>query len=158
MSDADNAALLALAERCEAASFEEQADILISARNALRGPPPKVRVERQPDGTPWPGNGLGPHTVEWKAWQASATQFANMLKAGAFLDAAMTLVPADVWWLVEGRQKNGYSACVDNPDEYFAKTPALALCAAALRALAFQKSGPTATQGADTMATEQMRH
>lgn len=59
------------------------------------------------------------------------------------LDAAMTLVPNGLWFEVEGRAKFGYSATVGNiasgeisSDEIVARTPALAVAAASLRARA----------------------
>lgn len=62
----------------------------------------------------------------------------RMLEAGASLDAALTLVPEGWDWVI-----NSDGACtLEHPDhavplvEAFAATPALALCAAALRARA----------------------
>jgi hypothetical protein len=57
------------------------------------------------------------------------------------IDAALTLVPEGAWWNVEGSAGSGYSACTMTPNESIAHTPALAICAAALRAKA---TGPKA--------------
>jgi hypothetical protein len=53
------------------------------------------------------------------------------------LDAAVSLVPKDYDWIV-CRANGGLTlhACVGDTNEYFSSTPALALCAAALRARA----------------------
>jgi hypothetical protein len=57
----------------------------------------------------------------------------------ALLDAAMTLVPEEAWWSVmRAPCAEGYDAEVASDDHRRAATPALALCAAALRALAHQ--------------------
>ena len=77
-----------------------------------------------------------------------AALFAGYMDARAFLDAAMTLVPADCWHEIKGPRKylnipspapNYWSAHLAKWNHEgdvmgWAATPALALCAAALRA------------------------
>lgn len=62
----------------------------------------------------------------------------------ASLDAALTLVPADHDWVVgnvNGHVGGTPYACVGSRDQHFAATPALALCAASLRARAAAERG-----------------
>jgi hypothetical protein len=62
------------------------------------------------------------------------------LRYTASLDAAMTLVPEEAWWSVmRAPCAEGYDAEVASDDPRHAATPALALCAAALRARAGQQ-------------------
>jgi len=88
----------------------------------------------------------GTECIDPKAWR----RFEDLVNAGAFLDAAMTLVPSQPypeirpgqwWWMVEARE--GYCdahVAYENHDAGIpefsgeAATPALALCAAAIRA------------------------
>lgn len=62
----------------------------------------------------------------------------------ASLDAALTLAPADHDWVVgnvNGHVGGTPYACVGSRDQHFAATPALALCAASLRARAAAERG-----------------
>lgn len=61
----------------------------------------------------------------------------NLSRFTVSLDAAVTLVPDEYDWIV-ARANGGLTihACVGNTTEHFGGTPALALCAAALRARA----------------------
>lgn len=82
------------------------------------------------------------------AWRDHGNRFGDLLDAGAFLDAALTLVPdGDHWrWLIDrrpgaARRTDGYRAhvwCGDSPSyestQSWAPSPALALCIASLRA------------------------
>lgn len=109
--------LLALADRCEAASGADK-DIDCWIENHLG----LARFE--PDRPSPIGGGWLDKRIEPKPYTAS-------------LDAAMTLVPEGYDWIV-GRTNGGLTihAEVGNREQYFADTPALALCAASLRALA----------------------
>lgn len=137
----DSEAMMALSLRCEAAPEGEQQNMLIAARNAIRGPQPQIRVPFQADGSAWPVDGIGPYTPEWRAWQASATKFANLLKVEAWLDAALTLVPDGAFWSItmRGENRGGFHACCQlqgDLDWREAATAPLAICAASLRARA----------------------
>ena len=58
------------------------------------GPAPDpARVPFDAKGRPWPSDGLGPYTEEFKAWSKSGTRFHRLIDAEAWLDAAMMLVP-----------------------------------------------------------------
>ena len=75
-----------------------------------------------------------------KALHLYSTVF-RLLDNHAYLDAAMSLVPADHFWTLTMRgAEDGYDACCVGASAvlrwHHAATPALALCAAALRALA----------------------
>ena len=132
--------LVELAERCEKATAEETGAILREAFEAIHGPKP----DRILGGSP-----------QLDAWLKLFNPFSALLRAGGFLDAAMTLVPEgmrenryylaieQVW-----HEATGWEARFDTPadecgrgDTILAKaaTPALALCAAALKALAQAK-------------------
>lgn len=141
----DDRNLLKLAERCEAASGilvgEETKVILWAAFRVLNPQPSRSRVPTQADGSPWPGDGLGPYTAEHKAFWAKHDAFLKKIDAGAFLDAAMGLVPEGCVWL----RKSPETMSIYTPpkDEKFwathidgkGATPALALVAACLRAM-----------------------
>jgi hypothetical protein len=119
--------LLDLADRCEKASTEEQHDAILDAWVAVFGA-----------------------KTNWHP-------FIDVLGAGGFLDAAMSLVPEDwtAWEIASRRRKTRFAADLsrltecDAGDEDWAhgrgSTPALALCAAALRAHAASSSSPTTT-------------
>jgi len=85
----------------------------------------------------------------------SVTRHMDTPRYSASIDAALTLVPADLWWLqnlIERRSSiifagethaplGGFNCALQHVDggrltSGFAKTPALALCAAALKARA----------------------
>ena len=121
-------ALLALAERVEAATATEQREMLEAAFVAIHGPKP----ERVHGGSP-----------EWLAWLDLHNPFFALLQAGGFLDAAMSLVPSG-WvcthaYFNDQRAVFNFTKWRDGNPMYasgVALTPALALTAAALRAIA----------------------
>ena len=103
-----------IAARAEAG--EDAAVLLRELRSRVRGPMPRVRVPFQPDGSPWPIDGIGPYTPEWRKWQDDATVFNNILKINtpeAHLAAAMLLVPDgeghDPFWLLKSSNPNNRS-------------------------------------------------
>jgi hypothetical protein len=116
--------LLALAERCEQAAAEQQRDLLEEAWWALSG----MASSR--------ARGLA----------AIDQRFLKMLEAEAYESAAMTLVPEGMDWQVghgieteHGGRPSNYAWCGEGEGELrFAATPALALCAAALRTIKSQ--------------------
>jgi hypothetical protein len=132
--------LLQLADRCEQADGQNRewaALLLRHAFEAIHGPkPPRVRGGSD----------------ELTAWLALFNPFYAMLRADAFLDAAMSLVP-DGWSIGLGDLR-GYDPPLwrahlrdhNNPDASrrqwvegnTSASAALALCAAALRARAAQ--------------------
>lgn len=117
--------LLELAERCEKAEGPDRGvDGDIVAALTLQPDWATVRSTRQPELFSDTGPGLRART-----WLAP--------KFTASLDAAMTLVCAD-HWRVEDHPLAGPCAIVGEQEGY-AATPALALCAAALRAKASQE-------------------
>ena len=130
-----------LAERIEALEgilAVEQGKALIYEARALIFPRPKqTRVPKQANGEPWGGDGIGPYTEEYKAWAEADKRFRAYMDAGAFLDAAMTLVP-EGWsvgqWSVIGKPDSCQVFRGAEEVLVSAATPALALCAAALRA------------------------
>lgn len=131
----DKATLMALAERVEKASGDDQRELLIEAFKAIHGQKP----HRPSGGSP-----------EWLAWLHLFNPFFKKLEARAFLDAAMSLVPEGYIWMVtnsglEHPTKPDFtraSAVVAEwestapMDDRSAATPALALTAASLRAIA----------------------
>lgn len=85
---------------------------------------------------PWVSKRLNPRWATWSGgrdyWDAPAYT--------ASIDAALTLVPEGCEWIVEAYTSNGVkaehvraSAWVSGAPRCFAATPALALCAAALK-------------------------
>lgn len=84
--------ILALAARAEGAEAEEQREMILRAWAAVN-PAPSIRVNRQPDGTPWPGDGIGPYTIDYTAWSARRRKLSAMLDAGAYESAAIMLIP-----------------------------------------------------------------
>jgi hypothetical protein len=131
--------MLGLADRCETAkgpSPQIDAEIVALRNNALVKPYP-------------PQTDFGPGQ-KWQFWSLDGLHFlANeshaqfkVLPVTASLDAAMTLVPEEAWWSAMR------SPCADTFDAEVAEqqsraaTPALALCAAALRARAAQPLPP----------------
>lgn len=135
--------LLELAGRAEQAdgllAGEVTAQILREAFKLI-WPMPSVRVPHRADGSPWGGDGLGPYTEEYKAWDRRWSVFDRLIKAGAFLDSAMSLVP-EGWQWAASSDGNASMFQMDtdqrvfNPQTGSAATTALALVAAALRAL-----------------------
>jgi hypothetical protein len=120
--------LIALAARCEAADGSEQRELLISAWEAIHGP---TMVAISPK-----------HVRAADGW----TRFQRMLQVEAYESAAMTLVPEGVGKeLLTVRVERSFSGRSDallldsltGAEAYSdAATPALALTAASLRALA----------------------
>lgn len=112
-------ALLELAERCEQATADEARQLLIDARELV---------------FPHPLNG-GPSTPESVVRRATFDAYVNCMKP-ALLDAAMTLVPEGMAWVMGVDVTGKHFANVDFAARREGATPALALCAAALRARA----------------------
>lgn len=88
---------------------------------------------------PEPVGEQGPiQTDNWRAWSNGSYKFGQLLAAGAFLDAALTLVPDPKSWSVgqHGDAEAGSSVFLPGGSMFHASasTPALALCAAALKA------------------------
>jgi hypothetical protein len=100
--------LLELADRCEQGHADYQRTLLSDAAYAVFGD----EADHRDDPTFWP----------------RATDFVAKLRAQAYLDAALALVPEGVNWSV-GR--NGTAAVGKNI--VAAATPALAVCVGALR-------------------------
>ncbi len=120
---ADPATLTALAARCEAAEGpSRELDEAI-----VQGVYPELDIRRDgPDGL-------------WRAYGSTMGRdcILRVEDYTASLDAALTLVPARAMWAA-GVDEDGMG-CADMPQHRMlvhARTPALALCAAALRALA----------------------
>jgi hypothetical protein len=133
----DTKALLELAARCEAATASEQREMLELAFRAIHGEKP-TRVHG------------GCDLLDF--WLARHNPFFLMLEAKAFESAALMLVPEGWTRLTDntdGREiVELYTPDYDEhdwqPDIRFsaasAATPALALCAASLRAIAQEQS------------------
>ena len=120
--------VLALAARVEAATGAEQHEMLEAAFVAAHGPKPE-RVH---------GGSAG-----MDAWLILHNPFVSLLWAGGFLDAAMSLVPSG-WvcthaYFNDQRAVFNFTKWRDGNPMYasgVALTPALALTAASLRAIA----------------------
>lgn len=141
--------LLQMAEACERAGDLLAEEVAVkTVREAWRriNPMPQVRVSRQANGEPWGGDGLGPYTDEYKAWERKRVQIEAYLKAGASLDAAMSLVPegcaVDFRRFANGKARAVVWRTVTHPEPPFehpcerAASAALAITAASLRARA----------------------
>lgn len=118
------AELIALAERCEAATAEEQFALLSEAHYLIAG-----------------GDSLGMSLTSYRQWLPTNV-FGKLLEAGAFTDAALMLV-SDGWVGLVGIPANGGCQLQPSNDPFVqievrAATPGLAICAAALRARARQ--------------------
>lgn len=106
-----------LIERIEAATEDQQYDLLCAAFEVVKG---KIRdTESRPGFTRW-------HD-DWFV-------FERKLKAFAFIDAAMTLVQEGEIWAIDYLRSPKTVARVGAFNQGSAATPALALCAAALKA------------------------
>jgi hypothetical protein len=115
-----------LAERIESATAEEHYALLSEAHYLIAG-----------------GTSLSMSLTSYRDW-LHINAFGKLLDVGAFLDAAMSLVPEGWFWRVgHSTLYAGWASTnrlhpdhCNREDETFAKaaTPALALCAAALRA------------------------
>jgi hypothetical protein len=130
---ADRETLMGLAERCEQAPAEEQREWLEQAFYAINEAPDYGTDERA-------------------EWVEKSRRFHRLINADAFLDAAMTLVPEGCLWRLEQRsgverrdgiEHRSFNALAglfdfDGYSQLFAiaATPALALTAASLRAIA----------------------
>lgn len=117
--------LLKLAERCEKASGPDR-ELFWQAYEAVFGKANAEIIDQ------FPGHKM-PDTWE---------RFRKLLDAGGFLDAAMTLVPEGYSYGAGTTfyERKGWAYCIEYGASGFknidAATPALALCAAALRARA----------------------
>lgn len=108
-----NSALLALAERVEAATADHQADLLREAWALLF---PKPNREDEPE---WQGPGTLREPL-YHHWKTSQLIFDGLLAAGGFLDAAMSLAPhSDGDTLVFCRSGNDGEG--GNPDTFKAE-------------------------------------
>lgn len=125
-----SAVLRDLADKCESASGPDRAlDSLIGIACGLRGSPfGGCVLEKMPFPIPqdakFSRDGKYFHAVSYPPVTAS-------------LDEALVLVPEDYDWII-GRTNSGLTihAEVGSREQFFAATPALALCAASLRARA----------------------
>lgn len=121
--------LLELAERCEAAA-ENDFELLEDAFRLCFPRPDRI----------WVTNSRGDWTPEYSEWQDRQWKYFEFVAAKAYLDAALTLVPEGYTFSLYGDGCAGVSP-IGHPDDLptadcEAATPALALCAAALRARA----------------------
>lgn len=85
-------------------------------------------------------------TSERECWVEKSNRFHRLLSVGAFLDAAMTLaggLGGEVTFFKDGTAKAFLWQPYPLAVEAKAATPALALCAAALRALASSQEEPS---------------
>lgn len=98
------------------------------------------RIANPEPSTIWKNQEREVWTPEYAAYIACGHRFGELIDARAFMDAATTLVPDDCMWL----RLSPETMTVSRPDpnekrwaKHFdgaGKTPALALCAAALKA------------------------
>ena len=127
-----------LVERIEGATGDDP-DLLWEAQRIVNPEPPTI----------WKNEQREVWTPEYAAYIACGHRFGELIDAGAYLDAAMALV-ANEWesvsirrtddglWHVELAHNDGHMMAED-PEEWWVMSedrpsPALALCAAALRA------------------------
>jgi hypothetical protein len=130
-------ALLALAARVEAASADDE-ELFRDVFRTVFPKPERV----------WVTDNNGRWTPEYAAWSNLQDIFYEFVEVGAFLDAAMTLVPegagGDLLHVIPERlfDGKGYATLADTLTgqqwRANAATPALALTAACLRARAQQ--------------------
>lgn len=108
--------------------------VLEEAFKVIHPAPRPIRHAYQPDGSHWPGDGIGPYTEEYGAWSKVLARFRRFLDAEAWTDAALMLVPEGWEWAYldnaaivreAGTLKHAYGN---------APIPALAIAQAALRA------------------------
>ena len=131
----DKSELLKLAERVEALSGPDvETDLAIAVSI---GAVPEAYERAIVHGKPMP--------YYWHSTDTKAGYWTPLEYTGS-LDAAMTLVPEDHIWAIEAdtsSEKCGawcYDKDCQNTRPHLAATPALAFCAAALRALAKEDS------------------
>jgi len=145
----DAGKLVKLAERCEAMLEMDDPTIMAFWRECF---PMPLRI-RQP-GFEHVSDGIGPYTPEFSAWNAARATVQKFSVNGAWLDAAMTLVPEE--WLVEiMSQIAGDGMCFVRLANPFLSREATgigkelehALCAAALRARAQPSSDAAKSEG-----------
>lgn len=122
--------LLELAEACERAeSGSRELDAQIAA---------VVRLDKVPDwARTWAGEWRPNDTGSVVMMQADGTPGPHFMarEYSTSLDAAMQLVPKGLGFMIDGYGTGWYADCSADIDaQAHAKTPALALCAAALRA------------------------
>lgn len=131
----DKQSLLALAASCEAASRLGEASAIIAAHDAIFPEPPS---NYQPRATP-------SFAPEWSEWSTRMCAVRNFVQFGAHMDAALMLVPEGWCWTVNTfaepiKSASAYLIAETNkmvrPERQYIATPALALCAASLRARA----------------------
>lgn len=124
--------LLALAANCEKASRLGEASGIIAAHDAMF-------VE--------PDSGYNPRLTpsfgaEWSEWTKRMCAVKNLVQAGAHIDAALLLVPADLFPTIDFvtkrvwiRDAKGFDVAWGEAHGFAATVP-LSICAAALRARA----------------------
>ncbi len=145
--------LLALAERCEKASGPDR-ELDAAIRCAVFAPAGAF-VEQSPINGAWCVYEIG-YGGKKRSWEGRGlSQLQRLGEVTASLDAAMTLVPAGWGWLVSQPNAKALASGLlkertpvmgevqygcDQRFAVAAATPALALCAAALRARAHQET------------------
>lgn len=137
--------LLELAARCEAAVGQDDlldAEIMVAIKSETFFTARVYMVGTRAM------SGAGPD-ADWR----NATVFFKETRFTASIDAAMTLVGGN-FWRVEDHELAGPCALVGDQEGY-AATPALALCAAALRA---RTSLPTAAPAGKTSSSPASLH
>jgi hypothetical protein len=164
-------ALLELAERCEQATAND-AELFEDAYRAIFPKPKRI----------WVTDNTGDWTQEYSAWSERSWKHSDLLDAAGFLDAAIMLIPEGWRWVMReaapdrrNKGERGFFARLETRDfesvtwgkgsdwitdriagqDVFcwAATPALAVCAAALRAIAME----AAKQGSTRSATARVR-
>lgn len=121
--------LLDLARRCEAAEADEQRGLLMEAWDAIHGPRPKFSK----------ANAYRSDS-EWSVWYDRRGTYTRMLGVGAYESAAMSLIPeGHAWDLAVSSTAIAARVYPDGAEDVDdarvgCTTPALALCAASLRA------------------------
>ena len=142
-------ALRSLAAKVEAAP-SDNAELFGEVFRALFPKPARI----------WVTDNNGPWTEEYSAWQEKQSRFYELLEAEAYESAAMRLVPEGVDWEVGYAKShgeylderlngaNGFAAVAGR--NVFATSPALALTAACLRALA-EAAQPHSPRGENTI-------
>jgi len=122
-----------LSDRVEAATADQQAEMLEQAWRALN--PKPVRVWEPGNSETW--------TIEYAVWNDIQHIYYDLLHVGAFLDAAMSLVPEGFNFGCGSHDATGkaWAWCEEKDNRHWeamylanAVSPALALTAASLRA------------------------
>ncbi|WP_030539576.1 hypothetical protein [Sphingobium sp. DC-2] len=134
----DKKELIALADKLSEVKVESH-DMFMSAFHLAFPAPSQI----------WEDEEREEWTADYEKWHQLGWTFANFLDASAYLNAAMLLVPEGWEWQADTlkigaeRDKHAWFR-LHRPDygeqfEAEAATPALALCAAAIRAIASQE-------------------